>query len=188
MWKTTCARTRDYQFPRRWKSAVTLSVRAGSRPTGLRVHCQSALRGTRHCSGARCSAGLAMTPTVRCAMKTNSPSPSRSATVKSARVCGASSNGLKYVFGWIQQEYNQNRNQATTKLFQMNYISLQCNAACNSQGIKYRILQCVWYGTKKPAGNACKDQPRPAIMKVCKGPPCIVNRKLRFFFCFSLLA
>ncbi|XP_055594208.1 protein madd-4 isoform X2 [Uranotaenia lowii] len=49
----------------------------------------------------------------------------------------------------------------------------ECNAACSSQGIKYRILQCVWYGTKKPAGNACKDQPRPAVMKVCKGPPCI---------------
>ncbi|XP_063699657.1 protein madd-4 isoform X2 [Culicoides brevitarsis] len=51
----------------------------------------------------------------------------------------------------------------------------ECNAACNNQGIKYRILQCVWYGTKKPAGVACKDQPRPAVMKVCKGPPCISN-------------
>ncbi|KFB37635.1 AGAP007792-PA-like protein [Anopheles sinensis] len=50
-----------------------------------------------------------------------------------------------------------------------------CNAACEGQGIKYRILQCVWYGTKKPAGNACRDQPRPAVMKVCKGPPCIAN-------------
>ncbi|XP_052864156.1 protein madd-4 [Anopheles cruzii] len=49
----------------------------------------------------------------------------------------------------------------------------ECNAACEGQGIKYRILQCVWYGTKKPAGNACRDQPRPAVMKVCKGPPCI---------------
>ncbi|XP_049536816.1 ADAMTS-like protein 1 [Anopheles darlingi] len=51
----------------------------------------------------------------------------------------------------------------------------ECNAACEGQGIKYRILQCVWYGTKKPAGNACRDQPRPAVMKVCKGPPCISN-------------
>ncbi|XP_021700693.1 ADAMTS-like protein 1 isoform X1 [Aedes aegypti] len=51
----------------------------------------------------------------------------------------------------------------------------ECNAACGGQGIKYRILQCVWYGTKKPAGNACRDQPRPAVMKVCKGPPCISN-------------
>ncbi|KAL9706466.1 hypothetical protein quinque_009984 [Culex quinquefasciatus] len=51
----------------------------------------------------------------------------------------------------------------------------ECNAACGGQGIKYRILQCVWFGTKKPAGNACKDQPRPAVMKVCKGPPCISN-------------
>ncbi|XP_058819345.1 protein madd-4 isoform X1 [Topomyia yanbarensis] len=51
----------------------------------------------------------------------------------------------------------------------------ECNSACAGQGIKYRILQCVWYGTKKPAGNACRDQPRPAVMKVCKGPPCISN-------------
>uniref|UniRef100_A0A182UGB1 Uncharacterized protein n=1 Tax=Anopheles melas TaxID=34690 RepID=A0A182UGB1_9DIPT len=52
-----------------------------------------------------------------------------------------------------------------------------CNAACEGQGIKYRILQCVWYGTKKPAGNACRELPRPAVMKVCKGPPCISNRE-----------
>ncbi|XP_035916166.1 protein madd-4 isoform X2 [Anopheles stephensi] len=50
-----------------------------------------------------------------------------------------------------------------------------CNAACEGQGIKYRILQCVWYGTKKAAGNACRELPRPAVMKVCKGPPCISN-------------
>nr|CAD7424512.1 unnamed protein product [Timema monikensis] len=48
----------------------------------------------------------------------------------------------------------------------------QCAAPCEAQGIKYRILQCVWFGTKKPAGNACRDQPRPSVMKVCKGPPC----------------
>ncbi|XP_021917210.1 ADAMTS-like protein 1 [Zootermopsis nevadensis] len=48
----------------------------------------------------------------------------------------------------------------------------ECVAACETQGIKYRILQCVWYGTKKPAGNACRDQPRPSVMKVCKGLPC----------------
>ncbi|XP_069688307.1 protein madd-4 [Periplaneta americana] len=48
----------------------------------------------------------------------------------------------------------------------------ECAAPCETQGIKYRILQCVWYGTKKPAGNACRDQPRPSVMKVCKGPPC----------------
>ncbi|XP_059474386.1 protein madd-4 isoform X2 [Neocloeon triangulifer] len=47
-----------------------------------------------------------------------------------------------------------------------------CTAACDTHGTKYRILQCVWYGTKKPAGNACRDQPRPSVMKMCKGPPC----------------
>jgi len=49
---------------------------------------------------------------------------------------------------------------------------LQCNAPCGRQGIKYRILQCVWYGSRRPAGNVCKHQPRPAVMKVCKSPPC----------------
>ncbi|XP_017473615.1 PREDICTED: uncharacterized protein LOC108364444 isoform X2 [Rhagoletis zephyria] len=48
----------------------------------------------------------------------------------------------------------------------------ECNAQCGRQGIKYRILQCVWYGTRRPAGNACRHQPRPAVMKVCKSPPC----------------
>ncbi|XP_016964049.1 protein madd-4 isoform X2 [Drosophila biarmipes] len=48
----------------------------------------------------------------------------------------------------------------------------ECNAPCGRQGIKYRILQCVWYGSRRPAGNVCKHQPRPAVMKVCKSPPC----------------
>ncbi|XP_074000161.1 ADAMTS-like no long nerve cord isoform X2 [Rhodnius prolixus] len=48
----------------------------------------------------------------------------------------------------------------------------ECAASCNAQGVKYRILQCVWFGTKKAAGNACRDIPRPAVMKMCKGPPC----------------
>ncbi|XP_076245168.1 ADAMTS-like no long nerve cord isoform X2 [Calliopsis andreniformis] len=48
----------------------------------------------------------------------------------------------------------------------------ECTASCEEDGIKYRILQCVWYGTKKPAGNACRDIPRPAVMKTCRGPPC----------------
>ncbi|XP_029038021.2 protein madd-4 isoform X3 [Osmia bicornis bicornis] len=48
----------------------------------------------------------------------------------------------------------------------------ECTAACEEDGIKYRILQCVWYGTKKPAGNACRDIPRPPVMKTCRGPPC----------------
>ncbi|KAJ8683333.1 hypothetical protein QAD02_019125, partial [Eretmocerus hayati] len=48
----------------------------------------------------------------------------------------------------------------------------ECSGSCEEDGIKYRILQCVWYGTKKPAGNACRDIPRPPVMKTCRGPPC----------------
>ncbi|XP_043685807.1 protein madd-4 isoform X2 [Vespula pensylvanica] len=48
----------------------------------------------------------------------------------------------------------------------------ECTASCEEDGIKYRILQCVWYGTKKPAGNACRDIPRPPVMKTCRGPTC----------------
>ncbi|XP_017154493.1 protein madd-4 isoform X1 [Drosophila miranda] len=51
----------------------------------------------------------------------------------------------------------------------------ECNAPCGRQGIKYRILQCVWYGSRRPAGNVCKHQPRPAVMKVCKSPACQVK-------------
>lgn len=51
-------------------------------------------------------------------------------------------------------------------------LLLQCGAGCDSQGVKHRILQCVWFGTKKAAGNACREQPRPVVMKACKGPPC----------------
>ncbi|XP_055381952.1 protein madd-4 [Condylostylus longicornis] len=51
----------------------------------------------------------------------------------------------------------------------------ECNAACGKQGIKYRILRCVWHGTRRPAGNACRDHPRPTVMKTCKGPPCLSN-------------
>lgn len=49
---------------------------------------------------------------------------------------------------------------------------LQCSASCDGQGVKYRVLQCVWYGTRKPAGSACAVKPRPPLMKACKGPPC----------------
>ncbi|KAK7604935.1 hypothetical protein V9T40_006121 [Parthenolecanium corni] len=48
----------------------------------------------------------------------------------------------------------------------------ECYAPCDKDGVKYRILQCVWYGTKKPAGTACRDQPRPSVMRTCKGAPC----------------
>ncbi|XP_060665273.1 LOW QUALITY PROTEIN: protein madd-4 [Drosophila nasuta] len=48
----------------------------------------------------------------------------------------------------------------------------ECNAPCGRQGIKFRILQCVWYGTHRPAGNVCKHHPRPVVMKVCKSRSC----------------
>ncbi|KAK3927660.1 Protein madd-4 [Frankliniella fusca] len=48
----------------------------------------------------------------------------------------------------------------------------ECAARCGTSGVKHRILQCVWFGTKKAAGNACREQPRPVVMKSCKGPPC----------------
>lgn len=48
------------------------------------------------------------------------------------------------------------------------------------QGVKYRILQCVWYGTKKLAGTACKSLLRPPVMKACKGPPCTLEGKRLF--------
>ncbi|XP_051175051.1 protein madd-4 isoform X3 [Leptopilina boulardi] len=49
----------------------------------------------------------------------------------------------------------------------------ECSAPCEEDGIKYRILQCVWFGTKKPAGNACRDLSRPPVMKTCRGPTCL---------------
>ncbi|XP_076658795.1 ADAMTS-like no long nerve cord isoform X2 [Halictus rubicundus] len=48
----------------------------------------------------------------------------------------------------------------------------ECMAPCEKDGMKYRILQCVWFGTKKPAGNACRDIPRPTVMKSCKSAQC----------------
>ncbi|XP_055908761.1 protein madd-4-like isoform X5 [Eupeodes corollae] len=55
----------------------------------------------------------------------------------------------------------------------------ECNAPCGRQGLKYRILQCVWYGTRRPAGYECKHQPRPAVMKVCKSPPCSTKARCK---------
>ncbi|XP_050294708.1 protein madd-4 [Anthonomus grandis grandis] len=48
----------------------------------------------------------------------------------------------------------------------------KCNAKCGTLGEKYRTFHCVWYGTKKNAGSACKNVPRPLARKTCKGPPC----------------
>ncbi|XP_066139353.1 protein madd-4 isoform X1 [Euwallacea fornicatus] len=51
----------------------------------------------------------------------------------------------------------------------------QCNAQCGEIGDKYRTFHCVWYGTKKPAGDACKNVPKPLKSKPCRGPPCSKN-------------
>ncbi|XP_074042343.1 ADAMTS-like no long nerve cord isoform X3 [Leptinotarsa decemlineata] len=48
----------------------------------------------------------------------------------------------------------------------------ECDTKCEKKGLKFRIIQCVWYGTKKAAGTACKDMPRPPVTKDCIGPPC----------------
>ncbi|CAH1163521.1 unnamed protein product [Phaedon cochleariae] len=48
----------------------------------------------------------------------------------------------------------------------------ECDTTCEMKGLKYRIIQCVWYGTKKAAGTACKGIPRPPVMKPCMGPTC----------------
>ncbi|XP_035213875.1 protein madd-4-like isoform X1 [Stegodyphus dumicola] len=48
----------------------------------------------------------------------------------------------------------------------------ECTASCNRHGFQSRILQCVWYGSTRPAGNACRDQQRPVVMRPCKSPPC----------------
>lgn len=61
--------------------------------------------------------------------------------------------------------------------FHMCDLNSQCNAPCSGKGTRYRLLQCVWYGTRKSAGNACNNQPRPAVMKPCSGPPCDVDRE-----------
>ncbi|KAB7504734.1 ADAMTS-like protein 1, partial [Armadillidium nasatum] len=48
----------------------------------------------------------------------------------------------------------------------------RCTAPCGGQGYRTRLLQCVWNGTKKSAGNACREQPRPEVVKWCDGDPC----------------
>ncbi|XP_043198819.1 protein madd-4-like [Amphibalanus amphitrite] len=48
----------------------------------------------------------------------------------------------------------------------------KCSARCGSAGYQTRILRCVWSGTNKPAGNTCRDQPRPLVYKPCVGPTC----------------
>ncbi|XP_037082113.1 uncharacterized protein LOC119102763 [Pollicipes pollicipes] len=47
-----------------------------------------------------------------------------------------------------------------------------CSAQCGRAGYQSRILRCVWYGTRRPAGNTCRDQPRPTVVKPCLGAPC----------------
>lgn len=63
----------------------------------------------------------------------------------------------------------------------------QCTASCEKDGLRYRILQCVWYGTNKPAGTACRDQPRPPVMKTCTGPPCPPSKNAYCTSAFSII-
>ncbi|KAF2367243.1 Thrombospondin type-1 (TSP1) repeat [Trinorchestia longiramus] len=48
----------------------------------------------------------------------------------------------------------------------------QCMAPCGGQGYRTRLLQCVWNGTRTAAGNACRDQKRPEVVRWCDASPC----------------
>lgn len=48
----------------------------------------------------------------------------------------------------------------------------ECTAECEKTGFRSRLLRCIWYGTQRPAGNACREQPRPSVLEPCKGIPC----------------
>ncbi|UYV76873.1 ADAMTSL1 [Cordylochernes scorpioides] len=48
----------------------------------------------------------------------------------------------------------------------------ECTVTCGTRGFQSRILRCVWFGTERAAGHACRDQPRPTVMRPCRGPPC----------------
>ncbi|XP_068204761.1 ADAMTS-like protein 1 [Palaemon carinicauda] len=48
----------------------------------------------------------------------------------------------------------------------------ECTAPCGGHGYRTRLLQCVWNGTKKAAGNACRELPRPEVVRWCDGQPC----------------
>lgn len=43
---------------------------------------------------------------------------------------------------------------------------------CESYGTRRRTIQCVWYGTKKAAGEVCKDLPPPIVIKSCRVAAC----------------
>ncbi|KAE8751962.1 hypothetical protein FOCC_FOCC001439, partial [Frankliniella occidentalis] len=52
-------------------------------------------------------------------------------------------------------------------------VRLECyNDRCKGTWRVGEWSECVWFGTKKAAGNACREQPRPVVMKSCKVPPC----------------
>ncbi|XP_047738201.1 uncharacterized protein LOC108674249 [Hyalella azteca] len=51
----------------------------------------------------------------------------------------------------------------------------QCMAPCGGQGYRTRLLQCVWNGTRSAAGNACRDQKRPEVVRWCDAPPCAAS-------------
>ncbi|XP_022257706.1 uncharacterized protein LOC106472631 isoform X3 [Limulus polyphemus] len=51
----------------------------------------------------------------------------------------------------------------------------ECTVTCGDDGFRTRILQCVWFGTKEAAGDACREQPRPSVIQKCTRPPCTLD-------------
>lgn len=48
----------------------------------------------------------------------------------------------------------------------------ECQGLCDSYGTRRRSIQCVWYGTKKAAGDICRNLPPPTVITSCKVPAC----------------
>ncbi|KAK3799071.1 hypothetical protein RRG08_051354 [Elysia crispata] len=43
----------------------------------------------------------------------------------------------------------------------------KCIGDCNEPRFQTRLLMCMWQGTKKPAGRACGNLPRPVLTRRC---------------------
>ncbi|OQV15508.1 ADAMTS-like protein 1 [Hypsibius exemplaris] len=55
----------------------------------------------------------------------------------------------------------------------------ECTVSCGRNGIRSRLLKCVWYGSSRPAGNMCRSLDRPPVKESCEEtakcpaePPC----------------
>lgn len=151
-------------------AAATSPVRSGPGASGRSASSPAATAGTRPCSAARWPAATRTGRREVPATSTSDRPCARSATMSAARVFGAWSPGLRWV---------PIRLSSVLYLYSHTLLIPQCNAPCGRQGIKYRILQCVWYGSRRPAGNVCKHQPRPAVMKICKSPSCQAKSEYR---------